>query len=360
MSKKVFFQLVDTLAMGGTERMSINIGSVMDEEGWESHLIVSRKGGGLEAHISDGIQVHYLEKKSFYDVKAFWKLFQLVIKYHPTVFHAHSTSIYWAVLLKLLGRNFLMVWHDHFGLSDQLEKYPRKDIVILAKWIDKIITVNEKLELYWKNLLPYKVTDIETIGNFPFLRLPKSEKLPIFTFLNLANFRPQKDQLNLIEAATILSQEGYEYQILLIGEIVEQEWATRIKNQIKTKGLSKNIKFIGPSLDVAKTLSEVHSGILSSESEGLPVALLEYALAGLPIICTDVGDCRKVVSDPELGWLVPPNNPELLADAMKNLIDNKEKAIKIGQKIKHKVVEEYGEKSFLKSYFNLVKTERVL
>lgn len=355
MSKKVFFQLVDTLAMGGTERMSVNIGSVMCDEGWDSHLLVSRKGGGLEAHVADGVHIHYLEKQSFYDLSAFWRLFRLVQKYKPTVFHAHSTSIYWAVILKILGRNFMMVWHDHFGLSDQLEKYPRKDIVILAKWIDRIITVNEKLEVYWKKLLPYKLSEIKTLGNFPFLRLPKTEKLPVFTFLNLANFRPQKDQLNLISAAEILTREGYEYQILLIGEVVEREWANRIKDEISKKGLSQNIKFVGPSLDIAKSLSEVHAGVLSSESEGLPVALLEYALAGLPIICTDVGDCGKVVSNEDLGWLVPPKQPKLLAEAMRSLIDSKAKSIRIGQNIKKKVIEEYGEKSFLKSYYELLK-----
>lgn len=360
MSKKVFFQLVDTLAMGGTERMSVNIGSVMHDEGWDSHLVVSRKGGGLEAHVAKGVHIHYLEKQSFYDVSAFWKLFRLVQKYKPTVFHAHSTSIYWAVILKILGKNFITVWHDHFGLSDQLVKYPRKDVVIFAKWIDRIITVNEKLEVYWKNLLPYKSSEIKTIGNFPFLRLPRTDKLPVFTFLNLANFRPQKDQLNLIDAAEILTQEGYKYQILLIGEVVEKEWATQIKDQIRTKRLSENIKFVGPSLDIAKSLSEVHAGVLSSESEGLPVALLEYALAGLPIICTDVGDCGKVISDETLGWLVPPKQSKLLAVAMKSLMANKENSIKIGQNIRRKVSEEYGEKSFLKSYFNLLKIEKVL
>lgn len=355
MSEKVFFQLVDTLAMGGTERMSVNIASVMYDEGWESHLVVSRKGGGLEAHIAEGVQVHYLEKKSFYDLSAYWKLSRLVQKYQPSIFHAHSTSIYWAVMLKILGKSFMMIWHDHFGLSDQLAKFPRKDIVILSKWIDRIVTVNEKLEGHWKNLLPYKLSEIKTIGNFPFLRISKVEKLPIFTFLNLANFRPQKDQLNLIDAAEILTREGYEYQILLIGEIVEKEWANRIKDEISKKGLSQNIKFVGPSLDIAKSLSEVHAGVLSSESEGLPVALLEYALAGLPVICTDVGDCGKVVSDVSLGWLVPPKQPKLLAAAMISLIDNKEESIKIGQNIKQKVEEEYGEKSFLKSYYDLLK-----
>ena len=355
MRSKVFFQLIDSLAMGGAERMSVNLATVMHEAGWESHLIVSRNGGGLEVDISPDVHVHYLEKKSFYDVKAFWKLIQLVRKNKPTIVHAHSTSIYWVVALKILGGNFLSVWHDHFGLSDQLEQYPRKDMVVLSKWIDRIVTVNQKLEEYWKNLISFKASSIATIGNFPFLTLVPVEKLPVFTFLNLANFRPQKDQLNLLRAIAILAQKGLEFNVLLVGEYVDLSWKAQLESEILSNKIQHWVQLVGPSQEISTLLGQVHAGILSSESEGLPVALLEYGLAGLPVVCTDVGDCSKVISNSDLGWIVPAKNAKLLADAMEQLMGDQLIAIQKGKELQEKVEKDFGKKAFLTSYFNLLK-----
>ena len=358
MSKKVFFQLVDTLAMGGTERMSVNMAKVLHEAGWESHLIVSRNGGGLEADVADGVHVHFLGKKSFYDFRAFWRLMRLVQKKKPNVFHAHSTSIYWVVALKILGGNFLSVWHDHFGLSDQLDIYPRKDMIVLSKWIDRIVTVNQKLEVYWKGLISYKASAIQTIGNFPFLSFVPVDKFPTFTFLNLANFRPQKDQLNLLKATQILSRKGFEFRVLLVGEYIDLSWKGQLEHEIQSRKLENWVNLMGPSVEVSKLLGQAHAGILSSESEGLPVALLEYGLAGIPVICTAVGDCPKVISSRELGWIVPPKNAELLANAMEELMKDQVSANQIGKQLQEKVEKDFGKQAFLSSYFNLLKISK--
>jgi glycosyltransferase involved in cell wall biosynthesis len=348
--------MVDTLEMGGTERMSVNIAGVMYEEGWESHLIVSRRGGGMESHVPEGVIVHFLRKRAFYDLPAFWRLIRLVQKYRPTIIHAHSTSIYWAVLLKILIGKFRLVWHDHFGLSDQLGQHPRKEFVILVKWIDRIVTVNKKLEIYWKTLLPYRESDIATIGNFPWLLLNKLDKYEIFTFLNLANLRKQKDQLNLLQSAKVLEERGFDFQVLLVGEYVEEDWTEKVRQSIIENNLQAKVKLIGPSHDVGMFLSKSHVGVLSSESEGLPVSLLEYGLAGLPVVCTAVGDCSIVISSTDLGFIVPPSDSWKLAEAMITCLESYPEVQHMGANLQKKVEREYGKNSFLDSYWKLMRS----
>lgn len=354
MSKKTFVQIVDTLAMGGTERMSANIGAVMAEQGWESHLIVSRRGGGMESHIHPEVKLHFLNKTSFYDLRAFWRLLRLCKKLKPTVVHAHSTSIYWAIFLKIMTKQFLLVWHDHFGLSDQLEKYPRKEFVILSKWIDRFVVVNEKLEKYWQGLIPYRIKDIRMIVNFPYLRLGSESKSLIPTFLNIANFRPQKDQINLIRASKILENRGYNFKVLLVGEFVENDWKNQVIQSIRDLSLDSKVEVVGPLEDVSRILSTSHFGVLSSESEGLPVALLEYGIASLPVICTNVGDCKKVISSSDLGILIPPSDASALADGMQSMLDHPVEAIEMGERLKEKVESEFGKICFLKSYLEIL------
>jgi glycosyltransferase involved in cell wall biosynthesis len=61
--------------------------------------------------------------------------------------------------------------------------------------------------------------------------------------------------------------------------------------------------------------------VMPSEFEGLSVALLEAASAGLPAVVTDVGGNSDIVIDGETGYLVPPKNPARLARAMRRLMD---------------------------------------
>lgn len=355
MKKRVFFQLVDTLSMGGTERMSINMAAAFAEQGWESHLVVSRRGGGLESKIPDSVHVHFLEKRSFADLFAFLRLVRLHSRFRPSVFHAHSTSIYWAAILKILTGRFLLVWHDHFGLSDKLEVYPRKEMVIFAKWIDRIVTVNDRLQYYWQSLLPYKSSLIRTIGNFPMLTLPKLDPYRKFTFLNLANFRPQKDQLNLVHAVANLHSKFLDFEVLMVGEVVDSNWLKEIEAEIHRLGLQDRITIAGPSKQVEKLLAQAQAGILSSESEGLPVALLEYGLAGLPIVCTAVGDCSQVIDDPALGFLVPAKDPVRMAQAMEKLmLASPEERSAMGAMLRTRVDQNFGVSAFLRAYFDLL------
>jgi glycosyltransferase involved in cell wall biosynthesis len=235
-----------------------------------------------------------------------------------------------------------------------LEQYPRKEMVFLAKWIDVFLTVNQKLTNYWQSLLPYKSNFIQTIPNFPFLSESNSAKFENFTFLNVANYRPQKDQLNLIEAAKLLNEQGKTFQVLLLGEEVDLNWKSQMQKLIDLYHLEDKIYLLGPKENASVYMAQSHVGVLSSESEGLPVALLEYGLSGLPVISTDVGDCKKVVSSSQFGWIVPPKSPQALANAMMELMDDYSLAKQKGLALKSKVQSEFGAEAFFQAYLQFL------
>lgn len=351
---KVFIQLVDTLEMGGAERMSINIAAVMAEKGYESHLVVSRRSGGMAAHIPSQVNVYFLNKKKFYDLGAFARLVRIIKKLNPDLVHAHSTSIFWAVALKIITGRFLLVWHDHFGLSDQLDQFPRKEMLYLARWIDRIVCVNAKLENYWKRMLPEKREQIVTIENFPYLVLKKKTKKKPFTFLHLANFRKQKNHQNMLQAIRILAESRDDFQVMMVGEYVDDDVKAQVFDIIKQHELENLVIVHGPENDVSKVLNSCQAGVLSSDSEGLPVALLEYGLAGLPVVCTDVGDCGKVVSSSDFGLVVAAKDAKALAEGMNQLLSDQEEANHMGERLKNKVLKEYGADAFFEKYVSLL------
>ena len=86
----------------------------------------------------------------------------------------------------------------------------------------------------------------------------------------------------------------------------------------------KVLRFRGISSRIRDILSEYDMFLMSSDWEGLPIALIEAAAAGLPIIATDVGGCREAVEAGPSGLVVPAGEPRLFAEAISKLMQSPE------------------------------------
>lgn len=348
-------QLIDSLNIGGAERMSINIANAFAENNIVSDIITSRKGGPLKTLLSTTVGYHSLHKKSQFDIFAFYRLVKLVRKIRPDIIHAHSTSIYWAVASKFFVRNVKIIWHHHFGLSNDIDDNQRKSIKFISGKIDGVIVVSEALEKWCHKNLKVAGNSIIYLKNFP--HLPIIQPLSVGAkpvFLNLANFRPEKDQLNLLEAAKIIRDAGYDFELWLAGEHKDAELTNKIKETIENLNLENEVKILGAIENPVEILSKASVGVLSSYSEGLPVSLLEYGLAKLPVIATDVGQCREVLMDGKLGIIVPTRNAKALAGAMIEVMADPIAAQKNAVQFHDHVIEEYGAKKFLAAYINFI------
>ncbi|HEY7096450.1 MAG TPA: glycosyltransferase [Terriglobales bacterium] len=94
--------------------------------------------------------------------------------------------------------------------------------------------------------------------------------------------------------------------------------------------LGANFLFFGSRSDVPDILASCDIGILPSDSEGLPNALLEYMAAGLPTIATRVGGNMEVIADRTTGLLIPPQNPAALAESLIRLLNDSSLARRLG------------------------------
>ena len=320
-------QLVDSLRVGGTERMSVNIANALTDATIENQLVVSREGHLLAKYLNQPESISYQKKRSKFDTRAFSKINRLVKTINPDVLHCHSSSIYWGVLLKMINPGIKLIFHDHYGFSESLKPNDRKLLRYGSRWIDGVIAVNDQLMSWAQLTMKVRKEHIIQLNNFPYLPEAIVKKREKKTIVHLANFRPQKDHGTLVKAIQLLIQEK-EYtsenlEVLLVGDnTIDPVYTQSIIDLIASSGLEDIIQVMGPSQDVAKLLAEVHLGVLSSVSEGLPVALLEYGLSGLPVVCTKVGQCAKVLKEGELGWLTVPGNVSALMHAINEALNN--------------------------------------
>jgi glycosyltransferase involved in cell wall biosynthesis len=122
-----------------------------------------------------------------------------------------------------------------------------------------------------------------------------------------------------------------------------------IKRRISEMHLDDSISCLGVRNDIPRLLAASDIFVSSSHWEGLPVALLEAMMAGLPIVATAVGDVPKVVT-PEAGIIVAPHEPACLADALNELVNTPERARAMGNAARARAMQEYSLETWMKRH----------
>jgi len=346
-------QLIDSLAIGGAERMAVNMANAFSDKNITNFLVCSRSTGPLKKFLPIDTEYFELNKSSSFDVIAFYKLIRVIKEYRPEIIHAHSSSIYWGIAAKFFCPSIKLIWHDHDGLSENLQDSDRKILKKLSLFINGIVAVNEILEKWSsRNMMTQKVVFIR---NFPYLKNLKTLKKEGNIILHLANLRPQKDHFTLIEAIRILREfTTIPFEVWCAGADNNDSYSKNIKNLVIKYELEGVVKFLGSSNDSITLLQQASIGVLSSQSEGLPVSLLEYGLAGLPVVVTNVGQCAEVLGELGEESVIPRNNPEQLAEALEWHFQNRTESMIKGKMFQAKVQRDYGSSSFLDNYINFI------
>jgi glycosyltransferase involved in cell wall biosynthesis len=347
-------QIVDSLDIGGTERMSANIYNTLMASNIQNYLVVSRQVGPIYHFISEKKNVLFLNKKSVLDCFAFLRLFKLILKFKPSIIHVHQTSIYWGFVIKLLLPKTTIIWHDHWGFSDLLKDSDRKMIQLFSFLIDGVVCVNDKIKEWNVRNLKVNKEFVNYIPNFPLIKLDQKIKNEIPILLCLANIRDQKDHLNLMEACGILKTQNINFKLLLAGSMEDRSWVEKVMEKVNNLNLVKEVVFLGSVTNISELLSKADVGVLCSVSEGLPVALLEYGFAGLPVVCTDVGQCNEVLGHGDFGGVVPPKAPKHLAVAIKEALSDTKLAQEKAGRLNANINRNYGSENFMNKYLDLI------
>ena len=132
---------------------------------------------------------------------------------------------------------------------------------------------------------------------------------------------PQKDPASLLRAFALLAAEAPDARLWMVGAGPMQDEVTDLRAAL---GLEDRVVLTGERGDVAQLLAAADVFVLSSAWEGLPLGLLEAMAQGLPVVSTDVGDVAGVLPA-AAGGLVPPGQPERLAEALRPLLADAER-----------------------------------
>jgi glycosyltransferase involved in cell wall biosynthesis len=350
-------QIIDSLEAGGAERMAVSYANALADTIDFSGLVVTRKEGPLLNQIDEKVSYLFLNKKGLIDFKAILRLRRFVQQHKVTHVQAHSTSFFLAFLVKLSCPSLLLIWHDHYGDSEFLEKRPIQVLRITLPFFSGIVSVNQKLKEWTEQKLKFK--NVIYLPNFAV----KENAILADTILKgmegkrivcLANLREQKNHFLLLHVAKKLKESHPDWTFHLVGKDFEDDYASKIKQGIQEFDLENTVFLYGTKQDVANILNQSEIAILTSKSEGLPVALLEYGLNKKAVIVTDVGEIPFVIQHRVNGIIVPNQNEQLFYDAIVECLEDEGFRKELRDCLFKTITHDFSEKAIIHNYLNWI------
>jgi glycosyltransferase involved in cell wall biosynthesis len=229
----------------------------------------------------------------------------------------------------------------------------------MRHFADRILAVGEKVAAAHRKHYPGRFVDVIPNG-IPKPKFPSAQERERlrqeFTgdgsdsvVITVGRFTGAKGYEDMIEAFHLLRQRATNPKLMMVGSGPSVE---TIKSQIEDLNLKQSVILTGEREDVPQLLALSDVFASSSHREGLPLAVLEAMMAGLPIVATSVGDIPNVVTK-ETGVVVPPHHPELLADALEDLLKNPQKRHAMGQAGYRRAMNEYSVDAWMKKQLAL-------
>lgn len=346
-------QIIDSLEAGGAERMAVNYANSLAHSIDFSGLVVTRKEGFLRNQVDNNVSYLFLNKKRTFDWKALSQLKKFAVANKVEIIHAHSSSFFLAFLLKLSCPSLQLIWQDHYGNSEFLSKRPSTVLRLVLPFFSGVISVNQNLKKWAEEKMNCK--NVIYLPNFPsnttnLLESTVLRGIQGKRILCLANLRVQKNHFLLMDVAKKLHKTHPEWSFHLVGKDFNDDYSKEIRNQIWINNLENNVFLYGSKPDTEYILQQTTIAVLSSKSEGLPVALLEYGRHKKPIVATNVGEIATLINDGSNGFLVQSGQIESFYTALVQLIEDENLQNNFGKSLQQTIFENYSEKTILSKY----------
>lgn len=323
---------------GGVFTILVDVINKMVEAGHDVHLVYSKRPQtpqNYQDYFADSVNLHELPMKSAISLKEDWrsaqKLKQLVNDINPDIIHLHSSKA-GAIGRWAMGNGQYPLFYTPHGLA-----FLRKDVPQIKQWSFKafemvlhsffggeIIACSKGEEKAMKNILPLRRNKVLTVENAVPQKLITVKKWPHqpqkrLKIGTLGRISYQKNPTLFIAIAKDLKVN---YDFIWIGGGEELQETKMREVGINVTGWCEREKGL-------QHLADLDIYIQTSLWEGMPVAIIEAMLTGLPVIANDVIGNRDVLNIGQTGFIAKSKSD--FVESIQNLSNNKTLRQKVGQ-----------------------------
>ncbi|EMI20255.1 glycosyl transferase, group 1 family protein [Rhodopirellula maiorica SM1] len=316
----------------GAERVQSHLGRCLPHFGIAADFVCVKPGKFPQVIAEQDLQwgrCHLAPMKSRFDLRAVFRIRDLVRAYGYDLLHAHTprTAMVASAASRLTGIPW--VYHVHSPAArDSVHQWSNR----INSWMERasllscshLITVSESLRLdcIAKGANEDNVTVVH--NGVPSIR-PERIHHPVvggrWVLGMVALMRPRKGLEVVLDALEILRADGLDVVLRCIGPFETAEYECEINEQIDRLKLRRYVERVGFTDDVPSELARVDALVLPSLfGEGLPMVVLEAMAAAVPVIATRVEGTPEAVTDGVEGLLAEPRNAVSLANKIRSLV----------------------------------------
>lgn len=413
--QKINIMLIsDKLFFGGAEMVVYNLATNLNKARFQVHICCLESLGEIGERIkAQGIEVFNLKSKKGMDFSLPFKLARLLKTKKIDIIHAHnSTAFKHAVMAAQIAKTPIIIQTRHgnelsgLGLLRRLEDTSG----LLAMTENAMMALRKKLHRLIYRFLVNKADKIVCICNDLKEKIARDERIKeeklfvIFNgiktdcfgaaaprndgtstdaprndaredtpcnddallqelglnkddliLINVANIRPEKGQVYLIDAFKELVQTFPNLKLLIAGKDSDIKLAQTLKAKVVENKMEDKVLFLGQRSDINELLAISDIFVLPSLTEGMPVTILEAMAMQKPILATNVGGIPEMIQNGSNGILIESKNTNALISALSGMITNNDMRRCLGQKAKETAQDQFRLEIMIRNYEELYK-----
>ena len=356
---KTVLHVIDTTGPGGAESVFINLAQSMADAGFTPIALIRGDGWVKDNLQKRGIKTYVRDCKGSFNLPFLYFLMRLIARERVSLVQAHllGSNIYASVAGGLMRVPVIATFHGKVDISPD-ERWLKLKFALINRFARRIVCVSGSLKEHLcqrVEVSPSKLLVIENGVRAPELKRDRQrfraghQLAPSSTLLGaLGNIRKAKAYGVFIEAVRLLRARGHDVQGLVAGQ-GQGALLQALENQVAQAGLGEHFRFLGFTDDPDYFLSNIDVYVLSSSSEGHPLAITQAMLMGLPIVATACG-VEEILRDGEDALIVTKDDPVALADGVAALLASEDRGQNLGRHARERAQRLYSIDLMLEKY----------
>jgi len=367
-SQRSILFVVPSLDVGGSERYVAALSGALAADGRRVTIVCLRHAGRLAPSVRRArVTVEALELGGVHDPRVMFAIHRVIREQRPHVVHAFlggfdvlaALPARRAGVATILGSRRELAWwmRARHRLVERLGSSMVDRIVCCSDAVRRHVLANEPVSPA-QAVVARTGIDLAPFAVAPDVRDRERRRHGLgsadVAIVTVANFDVEKGHEVVLRAARRLLRGDAPVRFLWAGV---GPLRANLERQATAERAAGRVRFLGHVDDVPALLSAADLFVLGSHHEGLPHAVLEAMAAGLPVVATRAGGVAEVVSDGVEGRLVTPGDDAALADAVAELVANRDDRLRLASAARARARREHGLEGAVARYLRVALSE---
>lgn len=352
---------------GGLELYVLKVATFLKDNNYDCHVI-TQKDSFLYNKLKDRDILSKVFSSVFHLFPLFssFKLAIYINRNKIDVLHVHwGKDLFLVVLAKVFClRRVKLIYTRHMALTRKKDDFYHR---FIYRNVDAYLTITQELtDIAFKylpldkrkiHLIYHGVPAVKNIDNTCDLYLKDTGlKKDVFRLVIFGRIEKGKGQHLVVDAVKELKNQGIDIQLAIIGHIMDKEYFSSLKDNLKKSNLENNVFYLGFHDNPTSIMACFDAVILATKCETFGLVLPEAMRAGVAVIGSDCGGVPEIITHEKTGLLFETENVDDLVIQLSKIIDDKEYCNALAKAGKEDADQRFSEEKHFSQLIDVIKS----